>query len=68
MKLKRPDYQLLQAALKSNGGGVPTYLYSDASVRRLMSYDLIQWKHNQGGEFVSLTKEGKRFIVEYLDG
>ncbi len=69
-QLKRTDLRLLEAALKSNGGGVDSDFYASATVARLLKSGLIQWKPNQSksnhyASLLTLTTQGKEVILTH---
>ncbi len=59
----RNDRAMLLAALASNGGGIDSEMYPEATRKRLMKAGLLQWKPNQrkSGHYVmlmTLTAQG----------
>lgn len=62
--LKSTDKKLLSDAMKSNGGGVDSEMYPEATVNRLLKRGLVQWKPNQQksrhfAQLLTLTKTGR---------
>ena len=71
-ELKRPDLKLLREALATNGGGVNSDLYSDASRNRMLKAGLIQWKPNQHksnyfASLLTITAAGKEELKKAKD-
>jgi hypothetical protein len=70
--LRRTDKALLLAALASNGGGVDSDRFSEATRKRLLKSGLIQWKPNQHKSnhfalLLTLTPDGRQRATELKD-
>ena len=66
MELKRTDVKLLEAALKSNGGGTRDVWHAPTTIRRMIKAGFIRWKPNCNAKYVSLltiTKAGREALA-----
>lgn len=70
-ELKRTDVKLLEAALKSNGGGTRDVWHAPTTIQRMLKAGFIQWKPNCNAKYVSLltiTQAGKAVLAARTNG